>query len=74
MASTFVAGVRRGVADLDDLVVCRCCGHETRRRRLSSPRYSRVSLGAVRYRAPGDCEPEEYVTSCPDCGEDESFE
>ena len=53
---------------------CVKCGHECRRRDLSKPEYEKQTLPATRHLEPGDCEPEEYVTICPGCGAEESFE
>jgi len=58
----------------DDPVQCLRCGYGSERGRLEEESHHRRSLPGVRHVAPGDCEPDEYVTVCPDCGAEESFD
>lgn len=57
-----------------DPVQCLRCGHVAQRRRLADEGYRGRSLAGISHVAPGDCEPQEYVTVCPDCGASESFD
>ena len=58
----------------DDPVECQGCGYVTERRRLDDEAFVRRSVAGIRYLAPGDCEPDEYVSVCPVCGAWESFD
>lgn len=60
--------------DKYDPVQCSRCGHLTQRGLLETERYRRMSLRGIRYIAIEDCEPDEYVVACPDCGAVESFD
>jgi hypothetical protein len=62
------------ISPYDDPVQCQSCGHIAERRRLGQGPYRRRTLRGIRHLAPGDCEPDEYVTVCPDCGAAESFD
>lgn len=53
---------------------CRVCGHTCTTADLARPDYLKLSLPGVSHVAPGDCEPEEFETRCPECGAIESFE
>jgi len=58
----------------DDPVRCLGCGYVTERRRLADQDHRRRSLAGIRHVAPGDCEPDEYVAVCPECGAVEAFD
>ncbi len=58
----------------DDPVRCQRCGHVAERGHLAGPPYARQSLRGIHHLAPGDCEPDEYVTVCPDCGAQDPFD
>jgi len=58
----------------DDPVRCLRCGYVTERRRLADEDHRRRSLAGIHHVAPGDCEPDEYVTACPECGAEECFD
>ena len=60
--------------DKYDPVRCRRCGHVTRRSRLRTERYQWRSLKGIRHVAAENCQPDEYVVACPDCGARESFD
>jgi len=57
----------------DDPVQCRCCGLLAERRWLGEGEFRKRSLRGIRYGAPGDGEPDEWVVACPDCAAEESF-
>ena len=58
---------------MQDPVRCLCCGHVAERKRLAEAEYLKRSMRGIRHLAPGDCEPDEWVTTCPDCGAREAF-
>jgi len=55
-------------------VVCACCGHETTRGRLDGEPHRELRLRGIHHLATGDCEPDEYVTVCPCCGAEDSYD
>ena len=66
--------VRAARSGMEEPVRCCRCGHAVARKGLDAPEYRAISLKGVRHLASGDCEPDEWVTICPDCGARESFE
>jgi len=69
-AERMLAAAARG----DRLMRCRDCDHQCQQRDLGRPEYEKRTIPAVKHLEPGDCEPAEYVTVCPDCGAEESFD
>ena len=57
----------------DDLLECSRCGHQVTGERLRDDEYWRLTLCGRRHQPAYDCEPDEWVSVCPDCGARESF-
>jgi len=70
-----VAAMRRAGSE-PQIMECDQCGHVVPGRSLrDDPTYWRCSLAARNPDGPwGESEPAEYVTICPECGAEESFE
>ena len=57
------------------LMECTACGHKAREAQIENdPAYTKRISAGFNVHGPGDGEPPEYVSICPECDAEESFE